>query len=322
MKRQATRLAAVALALCVWSAGVFSQDYPARAVRVLVGYPPGGGMDTIARVVMPKLQDALGQPFVVENRPGASGGVAAEALVKSTADGYTLMVAESGTLALPAVSPKVSLDPVKQFAPVGGMCTLPMTFVATAEAPFRTTQEMIAALKAHPGKYSYASPGIGTLQHLAFELFRRSAGVDALHVPYKGASAMMPDLMGGQVQLAVISAIAATGPSRTGKIKVIAVTSPKRLATAPDWPAMAETLPGFNAAPSVFLVAPSGTPGAVVQRLSVALRAALASRDVEENFAKQGATAAPGTPQELGTLIAEETRRWAAVVKDAGIKVE
>ena len=204
----------VAVLLCMWSLAGFSQDYPARQVRVLVGYPPGGGMDSIARVVMPALSAALGQPFVVENRPGASGGVAAEALVKSAADGYVLMVAESGTLALPAVSPKVSLDPVRQFAPVGGICTLPMAFVVNAEAPFRTTQEMIAALKANPGKYSYASPGIGTLQHLAFELFRRSAGVEALHVPYKGAMAMMPDLMGGQVQIAVISALAAQGPTR------------------------------------------------------------------------------------------------------------
>jgi tripartite-type tricarboxylate transporter receptor subunit TctC len=299
-----------------------AQEYPARSVRVLVGYPPGGGMDTIARVVMPRLSELLGQPFIVENRPGASGGVAAESLVKSAPDGYVLMVAESGTLALPAVSPKVSLDPVRQFAPVGGICTLPMAFVVNAEVPFRTTAEMIAALKANPGKYSYASPGIGTLQHLAFELFRRSAGVEALHVPYKGAAAMMPDLMGGQVQIGVISAIAAQGPSRTGKIRVLAVTSLQRQPTAPDWPTMAETLPGFNAAPSVFLVAPAGTPGAVVQKLSAALRAAIASREVEENFAKQGATPAPGSPQELAALIAEETRRWAAVVKDAGIKVE
>jgi tripartite-type tricarboxylate transporter receptor subunit TctC len=302
--------------------GCAAQDYPARPVRVLVGYPPGGGMDTITRIVVPKLSESLGQPFVVENRPGASGGVAAEALVKSAPDGYLLMVAESGTLALPAVSPKVTLDPVRQFAPVGGVCTLPMAFVAHPEAPFRTVAEMIAALKASPGKYSYASPGIGTLQHLAFELFRRSAGVEALHVPYKGASAMMPDLMGGQVQIAVISALAAQGPARGGKIRALAVTSPQRLPTAPDWPTMAETLPGFNAAPSVFLVAPAGTPAAVVTRLSTALRAALAQRDVEENFGKQGATPAPGSPQELGSLIAEETRRWAAVVKDAGIKVE
>lgn len=316
------KLAVLAVALCAWSAGAYSQSYPTRAVRVLVGYPPGGGMDTIARVVMPKLQESLGQPFLVENRPGASGGVAAETLVKSAPDGYNLMVAESGTLALPAVSPKVSLDPVKQFAPVGGLCTLPMAFVATAEAPFRTTQEMIAALKASPGKYSYASPGIGTLQHLAFEQFRRAAGVEALHVPYKGAAAMMPDLMGGQVQLGVISAIAAQGPARSGKIRIIALTSPRRLATSPELPVMAETLSGFNAAPNVFLVAPAGTPDTVVQRLSTALRAALASREVEENFARQGATAAPSSPQELGTLIAEESRRWAAVVRDAGIKVE
>lgn len=311
-----------AFLLCLWSLTGFSQDYPLRQVRVLVGYPPGGGMDTIARVVMPKLAESLAQPFVVENRPGASGGVAAEALVKSTPDGYVLMVAESGTLALPAVSPKVSLDPVRQFAPVGGICTLPMAFVVNAEAPFRSTQELIAALKSNPGKFSYASPGIGTLQHLAFEQFRRAAGVEALHVPYKGAAAMMPDLMGGQVQIAVISALAAQGPSRSGKIRTLAVTSLQRLPNSPELPTMAETLPGFNAAPSVFLVAPAGTPGAVVQRLSSALRAALASRDIEENFARQGATAAPGTPQDLGALIAEETRRWAAVVKDAGIKVE
>jgi tripartite-type tricarboxylate transporter receptor subunit TctC len=311
-----------AVLLCLWSLAGFAQDYPARQVRVLVGYPPGGGMDTISRVVMPKLAESLGQAFVVENRPGASGGVAAEALVKSAPDGYVLMVAESGTLALPAVSPKVSLDPARQFAPVGGICTLPMAFVANPEAPFRTTQEMIAALRSNPGKYNYGSPGIGTLQHLAFEQFRRAAGVEALHVPYKGASAMLPDLMGGQIQIAVVSSLAAQGPSRAGKIRVIAVTTPQRMPSAPDWPAMAETLPGFNAAPSVFLVAPAGTPAAVVQRLSSALRAAIATRDVEENFAKQGATAAPGTPQELGTLIAEETRRWAAVVKDAGIKLD
>src|SRR5882672_7754526 len=167
---------AAAVLLRLWSLAGFAQDYPARQVRVLVGYPPGGAMDAIARVVMPAFSAALGQPFVVENRPGASGGVAAEALVKSAADGYVLMVAESGTLALPAVSPKVSLDPVRQFAPVGGICTLPMVFVVNADAPFRSTQEMIAALKANPGKFSYASPGIGTLQHLAFEQFRRAAG--------------------------------------------------------------------------------------------------------------------------------------------------
>ena len=300
----------------------FAQDYPVRPVRMLVGYPPGGGMDTIARVLAPKLGEALGQQFVVENRPGASGGVAAEALAGAQPDGHVLMLAESGTLALPSVNPRVTLDPVRQFAPVGGVCMLPMAFVVTAAFPAGSTSELIAVLKAHPGKYSYASPGVGTLQHLAFELFKRRAGVDALHVPYKGAAAMMPDIISGQVPIGVISAIAAAGPTRAGRIRTLAVTSPQRLASAPDWPAMAETLPGFSAAPNVFLVAPAGTPQPVVLKLNRAVRGALSSREVEENFAKQGATATPSTPEELRAQIAEEVKNWAAVVRDAGVKLE
>jgi tripartite-type tricarboxylate transporter receptor subunit TctC len=312
----------MAVALCFASFNVFSQDYPSRAVRMLVGYAPGGGMDTIARVVAPKLSAALGQQFIIENRPGASGGVAAEALSSAAPDGYILMVAESGTLALPAVNPRVTLDPVKHFAPVAGICMLPMAFVVNPAFPAQSTQGLIAELKAHPGKYSYASPGIGTLQHLAFELFQRSAGVQVVHVPYKGATAMMPDIMNGQVPIGVISALAAMGPTRAGRIRTLAVTSPQRLPSAPEWPTMAETLPGFSAAPNVFLVAPAGTPSAVVQKLSNAVRGAITSKDVQENFAKQGATPTPSSPQELGARIAEETKRWAAVVRDAGIKVE
>jgi tripartite-type tricarboxylate transporter receptor subunit TctC len=299
-----------------------AQDYPSRSVRLLVGYAPGGGMDTISRIVAPKLSEALGQPFLVENRPGASGGVAAEALVNAPADGHVLMVAESGTLALPAVNPKVTLDPARQFAPVGGICMLPMAFVVHPGFPAQNTRELVAALKANPGKYSYASPGVGSLQHLAFELFKRQAGVDAQHIPYKGATTMMPDLMNGQVPIGVISSLAAMGPTRSGRIRTLAVTSPQRLPSAPEWPSMAETLPGFSAAPNVFLVAPPGTPAAVVQKLSAALRAAIGAKDVEENLAKQGATTTPSSPAELGAQIAEETRRWAAVVKDAGIKVD
>ena len=308
--------------LLSFSSLCLSQDYPTRPVRVLVGYPPGGGMDTIARVLAPKLGEALGQQFVIENRPGASGGVAAEALAGSQADGHVLMLAESGTLALPSVNPKVTLDPVRQFAPVGGVCMLPMAFVVTAAFPAASTSELIAVLKADPGKYSYASPGVGTLQHLAFELFKRQAGVNALHVPYKGAAAMMPDIISGQVPIGVISAIAAAGPTRAGRIRTLAVTSPQRLASAPDWPAMAETLPGFSAAPNVFLVAPAGTPRTVIEKLSSSIRTVLKAPDVVENFAKQGASATPSTPEELRAQIAEEVKRWAAVVRDAGIKLE
>lgn len=309
-------------ALCAVSINALSQEYPSRPVRMLVGYAAGGGMDTIARVLAPKLSEALGQQFVIENRPGASGGVAAEALASSQPDGYVLMVAESGTLALPAVNPKVSFDPVKQFAPVGGICMLPMAFVVNPAFPANSTRELIAVLKSNPGKYAYASPGVGSLQHLAFELFKRSAGVTAVHVPYKGAMAMMPDIMNGQVPIGVVSSLAAMGPTKAGRIRTLAVTSPQRLPSAPEWPTMAETLPGFSAAPNVFLVAPAGTPASVVQKLSVATRSSVTSRDVEETFAKQGATPTPADPQQLGAQIAEEVKRWAMVVKDAGIKVE
>ena len=312
----------LALLLLCASLQAYSQEYPGRPVRLLVGYAPGGGMDTISRIVAPKLSEALGQQFVVENRPGASGGVAAEALAGAQPDGHLLMVAESGTLALPAVNPGVCFDPVRQFAPVGGICMLPMAFVVSPDFPARSTQELVAVLKANPAKYSYASPGVGSLQHLAFELFKRQAGVQAQHIPYKGATTMMPDIMSGQVPIGVISSLAAMGPTRAGRIRTLAVTSPQRLPSAPEWPTLAETLPGFSAAPNVFLVAPQGTPAAVVARLSSVLMQSLKARDVEEALAKQGATTTISTPAELGAQIAEETRRWAAVVKDAGIKVE
>jgi tripartite-type tricarboxylate transporter receptor subunit TctC len=310
------------LSLILVSGSALAQEYPNRPVRLLVGYAPGGGMDTIARTVSPKLSGALNQQFIVENRAGASGGVAAEALVNAPADGHVLMMAESGTLALPAVNPSVRLDPVKQFAPVGGIASLPMAFVVNPAFPAKNAQELIAELKAKPRAYTYASPGVGSLQHLAFELFKRSAGVDAIHVPYKGATTMMPDIMNGQVPIGVISVLAAQGPSKAGRIRTLAVTAPQRVPSMPEWPALAETLPGFSASPSVFLVAPAGTPAPVVQKLSTTLRAALASKEVEETFAKQGAVLTPSSAPELGQRIAEEVRRWAAVVKEAGIKVE
>jgi tripartite-type tricarboxylate transporter receptor subunit TctC len=312
----------LAYLLLAVSLNVFSQEYPNRPVRLLVGFPPGGAMDAVARVVAPKLAEALGQPFVVENRTGAGGAIAADSLVRATADGYVLLLAESGTLIVPAMNPKVSYDPLQQFAPVSGVCSLPLAFAVNPAFPAASVAELIAVLKANPGKHSYASPGVGTLQHLAFELFRRRAAVEAVHVPYKGASAMLPDLMSGQVGIAVVSAVVAIPQSRTGKIRTLAVTSPQRVAGASDIPTLAETLPGFSASPNVFVVAPAGTPQAAVARLDGAMRSALASREVEEGFAKLGATAQPLNPGELGAQIAREVKQWAAVVKDAGIKLD
>jgi tripartite-type tricarboxylate transporter receptor subunit TctC len=305
--------------LLIWALGVSAQDYPNRPVRLLVGFAPGGGMDTIARLIAPKLADSLGQPFLVENRTGAGGALAADALVRAAPDGYVLLLAESGTLIVPAMNPKAAYDPVKQFAAVGGVCSLPLALVSSTSFPAANVQELIRLLTASPGKYSYASPGVGTLQHLAFELFMRAAGVQAVHVPYKGATAMMPDLMSGQVPIGVVSALAGVSQARGGKIRALAVTSAQRLPNAPEIPALAETIAGFEAAPNVFLVAPAGFSS---DKLSNAVRAAVTSPDVQESFSKQGATPMPAQPGELAARIAAETRRWSAVVKDAGIKAE
>jgi tripartite-type tricarboxylate transporter receptor subunit TctC len=307
--------------MILWGSGS-AQDYPARPVRLLVGFPPGGAMDTVARVIAPKLQEALGQAFVVENRAGAGGALAADGLVRAAPDGYVLLLAESGALIVPALNPKAAYDPVKQFAAVGGVCSLPLALVTSVAFPVKSAQELIDTLKAHPNHHSYASPGVGTLQHLAFELFLRQAGVQAVHVPYKGASAMMPDLMSGQVHIGVISATVAVAQAKAGKIRVLAVTSAQRLPTAPEVPALAETLAGFEAAPNVFVVAPAGTPPLTIARLSTAVRAAVSSPAVGEAFAKQGATPMAAEPAELAARISAETRRWSAVVKAAGIKAE
>jgi tripartite-type tricarboxylate transporter receptor subunit TctC len=311
--------AVVSLFVLVISTLVSAQDYPLRPVRLLVGFPPGGGMDTIARILAPKLQESLGQPFLVENRAGAAGALAADGLVKAAPDGYVLLLAESGALVVPAINPKAAYDPVKQFAAIGGVCSLPLALVSSTSFPAGNTQELIALLKASPGKYSYASPGVGTLQHLAFELFARTAGVQAVHVPYKGATAMMPDLMSGQVPIGIVSALAGVSQARGGKIRALAVTSAQRLPNAPEIPTLSETIPGFEAAPDVFVVAPAGFAS---ERLSNAVRQAVLSTEVQDSFAKQGATPMPLAPRELASRIASETRRWATVVKDAGIKTE
>jgi len=318
MTRIARILAAlVALALAAPS---HAQQYPNRPIRMLVGYAAGGGADALARVVAGKLGDALGQPVAVDNRPGAGATIAADALAKSAPDGYTLYFADTAILIAPAVYAKLAYDPVKSFAPVGNVVSLPLVFVANPAVPAATAPELIALLKANPGKYSYGSPGFGTVQHFAFELFKKQAGVDVVHIPYKGAAPIVPDLLSGQIPLAIISASPALAQSRAGKLKAIALSSPVKLAAAPDWPALADTLPGFDASPRLFILAPAGTPQPIVAQLSAALRKVLVQPDLLESFSKQGATAEWTSPDDLGRHIAAEVRKWASLAKDAGLK--
>jgi tripartite-type tricarboxylate transporter receptor subunit TctC len=317
-----TRIARIlaALATLALAAPSHAQQYPNRPIRMLVGYAAGGGADALARIVAGKLGDALGQQVAVDNRPGAGATIAADALAKSAPDGYTLYFADTAILIAPAVYAKLTYDPVKSFAPVGNVVSLPLVFVANPAVPAATAPELIALLKANPGKYSYGSPGFGTVQHFAFELFKKQAGVDVVHIPYKGAAPIVPDLLSGQIPLAIISASPALAQARAGKLKAIALSSPVKLAAAPDWPALADTLPGFDASPRLFILAPAGTPQPIVAQLSEALRKVLVQPDLLENFGKQGATAEWTSPDDLGKQIAAEVRKWANLAKDAGLK--
>ncbi|MBI3375879.1 MAG: tripartite tricarboxylate transporter substrate binding protein [Betaproteobacteria bacterium] len=314
--------AALAVCLALGSASAFAQSYPQKPVRMLVGYSAGGGADALARLTAAKLSDALGQQVVVENRPGAGGTLAADALARATPDGYTLYFADTAILIAPSVYAKVSYDPVKSFSPVGGVCTLPLAIVANPAFPAKTVSELVAVLKADPGKYSYGSPGVGTVQHLAMELFKKRAGVELLQVPYKGAAPIVPDLISGQIPLAIISATPAMAQARAGKAIVIALTSPVKIAGAPDWPALADTFPGFDASPKLFLLAPMDTPASVITKLSETLKAALATADLQQALAKQGATSAYASPAALAAEIGEETQRWAELAKSLNIRLD
>jgi tripartite-type tricarboxylate transporter receptor subunit TctC len=307
--------------LIAWAQLSLAQVYPAKPVRMLVGYSAGGGADALARLVAAKMAEGLGQQVLVENRPGAGATIAAAAVAGAPPDGYTIFFADTALLIAPAIYQRLTFDPVKSFAPVSGACTTPLVIAVNNEVKANSVAELIATLKASPGRLSYGSPGIGTVHHLAMETFKRQAGVDIVHVPYKGAAAIIPDVISGQLQIGIISAPPALAQSRAGRLRPIALTSPVRIAGA-DWPALADTLPGFDASPRLFVLAPAGTAPDVITKLNETLRTALASRELLEAFNAQGAFADWSTPQALGIRMAQESLRWAQIAKDAGIKAE
>jgi tripartite-type tricarboxylate transporter receptor subunit TctC len=310
------------IAFAAMAATAWAQAYPSKPIRMLVGYSAGGGADALARVVAAKLSDVLGQQVLVDNRPGAGATLAAEAVAKAAPDGYTLYFADTAILIAPSVYAKVAYDPIQSFTPVGGVASLPLVFVVNPSVPAATARELIALLKANPGKYSYGSSGVGTVHHLAFELFKKQAGVEVVHVPYKGAAPIVPDLLSNQIPLAIISATPALAQAKTGKLRPIALSSPVKLASAPDWPIMADTLPGFDASPRLFVLAPADTPAAIVNQLNAGLKEILGLPDVRDAFDKQGATATWNTPDALRSEIGAEVRKWSAIAKESGAKLD
>ena len=307
---------------CALASAACAQTYPSKPIRMIVGIAPGGGLDTGARQIAAEVSQVLGQQLVVENRPGAGTTIASAAVAAAAPDGYTLQYAETSLLIAPSLYKNLPFDPVKSFTAVCGVGWETLAVVVNAAVPARNTAELIALLKANPGKYSYGSPGVGTAHHLAMEMFKSQARVDIVHIPYKGASQYMPDLASGVLPVAVASITSTLPLVKTGKLRAIALTRPIRLALVPDWPTLAETLPGFDAAPSFFILAPAGTTGDVVARLAEAFKKAVSTEDLKRSFAERGATAEFIPTDVLAASIDADVRKWGAVARAAGVKAE
>jgi tripartite-type tricarboxylate transporter receptor subunit TctC len=296
-------------------------QYPAKPVRWILGYPPGGGTEFIARNVANTLQGQLGQPIVIENRPGAAAILGAEAAARSAPDGYTLFMADNGTFVFhTAIYRKLPYDPVKDFAPVG---MIVKGYMILLSSQFATLKELVEAAKAHPGKLNNASNGSGTAHHLAAELFKQRAGIDVLNVPYKGTAAVMQEVMSGRVAMGFADLSAARGQVSSGKVRALAVASKKRLEQLPDVPTFAELgYPDFEVYFWQGLAVPAGTPRDVVNRLSTELVKTLKTPDVEKRFVDAGMEVSPSTPEEMAKTIRDDQAFWVPLIRKLGITVD
>jgi len=323
-KTRTTALAFAALLAAPSFAATAQDNYPNRPVRWIVPFPPGGAMDNIARTLGEAMGNSLGQSFVIENRAGAGGNIGATAVARSRPDGYTIMIVANGMAVNPALYPQMAYDPVKDFAPISLLAVVPNVLVVNPQrVQAKTVQEVIALAKAHPGKYTYASAGVGTSIHLAGELFAKMAGVQMLHVPYKGSGPAIADMLGGQVDYMFDSVTSAKPHIDAGKLVPIAVTTRKRSAALPDVPTVAEAgLPGYELTPWFAAFAPAGTPAAVIDKLNRAMRDALKTPKVQSTLASIGAEPIGGSPTELRDYLAAETKSGRELIESRGIKME
>ena len=298
--------------------------YPNRPIRVIVPFPVGGGTDLIARDVMNKLSTTLGWTFVIDNRAGSGGNVGIDAAAKATPDGYTIALGQTSNLSInPTLYAKMPYDVARDLTPVVYAASAALALVVAADSPHKTLADVIAASKAKPAALNFASPGNGTVTHLASESFQRAAGIKWTHVPYKGSTQAITDLLGGQVQLYMASVPTLIGQIRGGKMRALAVTSLARVDDLPSVPTIAEGgFSGFEAATWYGFVAPTGTPKEIVARLNREIGIALRMPDLKQKLADQGATAQGGSPEQFGTWIRAEAQRWAPIIKESGAKVD
>ena len=321
-RRQFLHLAAGAAALPAVSRGAWAQAYPARPVRLIVQVSAGGSPDIIARLMAQWLSDRLGQSFVVDNRPGASGNIATEAVIRAPADGYALLLAMSANAINASLYDNLRFAFMRDAAPVATIGRIPLVMEVNPSVPAKTVPEFIAYAKANPGKINMASSGNATPLHVAGELFKMMAGVDLVHVPYRGEPVAMPDLLNGRVQV-MFGVLPSSLPYiRSGQLRALAVTTEKRLAVLPDVPAMAEFLPGFEASGWYGIAAPKDTPREIVERLNKEINAGLADNKLKERLADLGCLVQAGSPADFAAFVAGETEKWAKVIRAAGIKAE
>ena len=313
------------LALALASSQAFAQTYPSRPVRVMVGFAPGGPNDIIARAYSAQLAEGLGQPFVVENRTGAAGNLAAEAVARAAPDGHTLMLGSTGTNAVnPSLYAGLPFDPVRDLAPVSVVATSPSALAVHPKVAAHSVRELIALAKAQPGKLTYASAGSGSSQHLSAELFKQAAGVDIVHVPYKGAAPGITDLLAGQVDLSFAPVANVVPHAKSGKLRLLAVTSASRSEFAPGVPTVAESgVPGFDVTTWYAVFATAGTPASIVERLNAELGKVSRSPKLREQLAGLGIdAAASASPAEARAYRDAEVERWGKLVRALGVKAE
>jgi tripartite-type tricarboxylate transporter receptor subunit TctC len=298
-------------------------NWPTRAITLVVPQAAGGANDTVARAFAQKLSQQLGQPVVVDNRVGAGGNVGTAAVARLPKDGYTLLLtAQSAQTINPALYKKTNFDPIKDFEPIMVVATAPYLLVVNAAFPAKNLSELVALAKAQPGQLNYASAGNGTLNHLLGEMFKKMAGVDIVHVPYKGAAAAATDVVGGQVPITFGSFPGVMPFVKSGQLRVIGVATEKRSQLAPELPTLQESMPGLHANSWYGLFAPAGTPKEIIRRLHSEGEKILASADIKERLQGLGAEVSPSTPEQLANLVKEDLLRWAKIVKDAGAQLD
>jgi tripartite-type tricarboxylate transporter receptor subunit TctC len=321
MKRRTLLLAAALAALPM---AAFAQGYPSKPIRFVVPYPPGGPLDTIARLLGQKVSEGVNQPVIVENKPGAGGNIGADFVAKSLADGHTILMGAVATHAInPTLYAKIPYDPVRDFAPITQVASTPNVLVVNPSLPVTSVAELITHAKANPGKLNFGSGSTGSAGHLAGELFNSMAGVQMAHIPYKGAAPAMQDLIGGQIHLMFDNLASSLAQVRAGRVKALAVTTAKRSTLAPELPTIAESgLAGFDISTWFGIFAPAGTPREAIARLHAEFTRALATPDVREKMLNMGAEPVGNTPAEFATFIRAEAEKYARVIKASGARVD